>query len=237
MLLNLIANYTEGNNMRKIHELDLVDTPREKLLQKGVKSLKDYELLAILIGSGTKDKDVLKISREISKVYEDDFESMSLEKLTEIHGLGKVKASQLLCAIELSKRYIIKQNIKIEEAKDIYTLLDEYKNKQQEYFITITLDGANHVIEKRVISIGTVNQSLVHPREVFSPALCERATSIILAHNHPSGELSPSVEDINITQRLGESAKLLGIELLDHVIVSKNGYFSFNDEGLLQILS
>jgi len=133
----------------------------------------------------------------------------------------------------LSKRYIIKQNIQITKAEDIYILLDEYKNKQQEYFITITLDGANHVIEKRVISIGTINQSLVHPREVFAPALSDRATSIILAHNHPSGELSPSVEDINITRRLKESSKLLGIELLDHIIVSKNGYFSFKDEGLL----
>jgi len=219
--------------MKKINELNIVDKPREKLLQKGVKALKDYELLAILIGSGTKDKDVLKLSREISKLYEDDFENISIEKLTAIHGLGNVKASQLLCAIELSKRYIIKQNIQITKAEDIYILLDEYRNKQQEHFITITLDGANHVIEKRVISIGTINQSLVHPREVFSPALSDRATSIILAHNHPSGGLSPSVEDINITQRLRESAKLLGIELLDHVIVSKNGYFSFKDEDLL----
>jgi len=220
-------------DMKKINELNIVDKPREKLLQKGVKALKDYELLAILIGSGTKDKDVLKLSREISKLYEDDFENISIEKLTAIHGLGNVKASQLLCAIELSKRYIIKQNIQITKAEDIYILLDEYKNKQQEYFITITLDGANHVIEKRVISIGTINQSLVHPREVFSPALVSNATSIILAHNHPSGELSPSIEDINITRRLKESSKLLGIELLDHVIISKYGYFSFKDEGLL----
>ncbi len=219
--------------MKKINELNIVDKPREKLLKKGVKALKDYELLAILIGSGTKDKDVLKLSREISKLYEDDFENISIQKLTSIHGLGKVKASQLLCSIELSKRYIIKHNIKVAEAKDIYTLLHEYKNKQQEYFITITLDGANHVIEKRVISIGTINQSLVHPREVFSSALLDRATSIILAHNHPSGVLQPSVEDINITKRLRDSAKLLGIELLDHIILSKNGYLSFKDEGLL----
>jgi len=219
--------------MKNISDLKSVDKPREKLLKKGVKALKDYELLAILIGSGTKGKDVLKLSREIIKLYEVDFENINMEKLTAIHGLGPVKSSQLLCAIELSKRYVVKQNIQITKAEDIYTLLHEYKNKQQEYFITITLDGANHIIEKRVISIGTINQSLVHPREVFSPALVSNATSIILAHNHPSGVLTPSYEDVSVTKRLGESAKLLGIELLDHVIISKNGYLSFKDEGLL----
>lgn len=216
--------------MKTINELEKIDKPRERLLQKGVKSLKEYELLAILLGSGTKDKDVLKLSREIIKLFESNFENMTLEKLTSIHGLGAVKASQILCAIELSKRYIIKQNIKITKAQDIYALLHEYKNKQQEYFITLTLDGANHLIQKRVISIGTLNQSLVHPREVFSDAIRERAASIIIAHNHPSGELKASKEDIIITKRLHESARLLGIELLDHIIFSKDGFMSFKEE-------
>ncbi len=133
----------------------------------------------------------------------------------------------------MSKRYIIKQNIKITKADDIYALLHEYKNKQQEYFLTLTLDGANHLIEKRVISIGTLNQSLVHPREVFSDAIRERAASIIIAHNHPSGQLKASHEDITITKRLNESAKLLGIELLDHIIFTRDGFMSFKEEDLL----
>ncbi len=219
--------------MKSISELESFDKPREKLTKKGAAALKEYELLAILLGSGTKDKDILQLSREIVKLFDDDFENMSLEKLTAIHGLGLAKASQILSAIELSKRYLIKQNKKITSADDIYTELTEYKNKKQEYFLVFTLDGANHIIEKRVVFIGTLNHSLVHPREVFADALTDRAASIILAHNHPSGELNASSEDILITKRLQESAKLLGIELLDHIIISKNGYLSMRDEELL----
>ncbi len=218
--------------MKTIDELDNFDKPREKLIKKGVKALKDYELLAIVLGSGTKDKDVLKLSREIIKLFEDDFENISLEKLTSIHGLGLAKSSQILSAIELSKRYLIKQNKKIRDADDIYNELLEYKNKKQEYFIVITLDGANHIIEKRVVSIGILNRSLVHPREVFADAISDRAASIVIAHNHPSGLLEASNEDILITKRLQESSKLLGIELLDHIIISKNGYLSMKDEEL-----
>ncbi len=219
--------------MKTIDELNNFDKPREKLIKKGVKALKDYELLAIVLGSGTKDKDVLKLSREIIKLFEDDFENISLEKLTSIHGLGLAKSSQILSAIELSKRYLIKQNKKIRDADDIYNELLEYKNKKQEYFIVITLDGANHIIEKRVVSIGILNRSLVHPREVFADAISDRAASIVIAHNHPSGLLEASNEDILITKRLQESSKLLGIELLDHIIISKNGYLSMKDEELL----
>ncbi len=219
--------------MKTIDELDNFDKPREKLVKKGVASLKDYELLAIVLGSGTKDKDVLKLSREIIKLFEDDFENLSLEKLTAIHGLGQAKSAQILSAIELSKRHLIKQNKKITNAQDIYHELQEYKAKKQEYFIVITLDGANHIIEKRVVFIGTLNHSLVHPREVFADALTDRAASIILAHNHPSGSLEPSTQDILITKRLNESAKLLGIDILDHIIISKNGYFSMKEEELL----
>jgi DNA repair protein RadC len=219
--------------MKTISELDSVDKPREKLIKKGVESLKDYELLAILLGSGTKDKDVLKLSREIIKLFEDDFETISLEKLTSIHGLGLAKSSQILSAIELSKRYLIKQNKKVNSAGDVFDELQEYKNKQQEYFLTITLDGANHIIQTRVVSIGTLNRSLIHPREVFADAITDRCASIIIAHNHPSGLLEASQEDIMITLRLQESAKLLGIELLDHIIISKNGYISMKDLELL----
>jgi len=219
--------------MKTISELNDFDKPREKLTKKGVQSLKDYELLAILLGSGTKDKDVLKLSREIVKLFEDDFETINLDKLTSIHGLGIAKASQILSAIELSKRYLIKQNKKVTSSQDIYDELQEYKTKQQEYYLTITLDGANHIIQTRIISIGTLNRSLVHPREVFADAISDRAASIIIAHNHPSGLLEASQEDIHVTKRLQESAKLLGIELLDHLIISKNGYLSMRDLELL----
>ena len=219
--------------MRTINQLESMDKPREKLLKKGVKVLKDYELMAILLGTGTKGKDVIKLSREIVKLFEDDFSSLSLEKLLNIHGLGNTKASQLLSAIELSSRYLIKNNKKISNAQEVYEELNQYRDKQQEYFLTLYLDGANHLIETKIITIGTLNQSLVHPREVFSYALEKRCASIIVAHNHPSGVLTPSKEDINVTKRLQESAKILGIELLDHVIFTKDDFLSLRDEGMM----
>ena len=219
--------------MKRISELNSIDKPREKLTNKGVKSLKNFELLAILLGSGTKDKDVLKLSREIIKLFEDDFENITLDKLISIYGLGQAKASQILSAVELSKRYLIKQNKKITCAEDIYDELQEYKNKKQEYFIVITIDGASHIIEKRVVFIGTLNRSLIHPREIFADALTDRAAAIIIAHNHPSGQLEASLEDIAVTKRVKESAKLLGIDLIDHIIFTNIEYLSLRDEGLL----
>ncbi len=219
--------------MTKINQLYKDDKPREKLARKGVQALKDYELLAILLGSGTKEKDVFALSKQIVKLFEEDFEALTLEKLQNIHGLGPAKASQVLSAIELSRRYLIKQNKRITFAKDVYEELTAYTRKKQEHFLTLTLDGASHVIEKRVVFIGTLNQSLVHPREVFADAVTDRAAGIIIAHNHPSGQLHPSDADRNITRRLKEAGDLMGIELLDHLIISKEGYFSFRDEGLL----
>ena len=220
--------------MNMIQKLDNIDKPREVLLKKGANALKDYELMAVLIGTGVKGKDVISLSKEIVKVIKKDFDSLTIEKLLSIHGLGQAKASQILSAIELSKRYLIEnQSIKISSAKDVYEQLIEYKNKQQEYFIALYLDGANHLIEKKIITIGILNQSLVHPREVFSYAVEKRCASIIVAHNHPSGVLEPSSEDISVTKRLHSSAKILGIELLDHVVFTKSGFYSFQEEGLL----
>ncbi len=219
--------------MRTINQLHNNDKPREKLIKKGAKALKDYELVAILLGTGVKGKDVIKLSKEIVKLFQDDFTSLTFEKLLQIHGLGTAKASQLISAIELSKRYLIKQNKKITSASDVYEELKEYVAKQQEYFLCLYLDGANHLCETRVITIGTLNQSLVHPREVFAPAVENRCASIIVAHNHPSGVLEPSGEDLLVTKRLKESGKLLGIELLDHVILCKDGYLSMKDDDLL----
>ena len=122
---------------------------------------------------------------------------------------------------------------RITSAQDVYSLLHAYSTKDKEYFLTVTLDGQSKVIEKRVIHIGTLNQSLVHPREVFRPAIQDNAAGIIIAHNHPSGTLEASRADSQITQRLKEVSKLVGIELLDHVILSKEGYYSFSEEGLL----
>ena len=219
--------------MKSITQLENIDKPREKLIKKGANALKDYELLAILLGSGVQGKDVISLSNEIIKLFEDDFENLNLEKLLSIHGLGLAKASQILSSIELSRRYLIKQNKKITSANDVYEALKEYHNKKQEYFLALYLDGANHLIQTKIITIGILNQSLVHPREVFSYAIEKRCASIIVAHNHPSGILEASSEDINVTKRLKESGKILGIELLDHLIITNDGFVSLKEEGVL----
>ena len=143
----------------------------------------------------------------------------------------KYSMTQLLLMVkEEAQRQTIDR---ITSAQNVYTLLHEYSTKEKEHFLLITLDGASQVIAKRVIHIGTLNQSLVHPREIFKPAITDGAAGIIISHNHPSGTLEASRADIQITQRLKEVAKLVGIELLDHVIISSNGYYSFSEDGLL----
>ncbi len=217
-------------SMKALHKHD---KPREKLAKKGAEALKNDELLAILLGSGIQGKDVRKLAKEIVSMMDSDFDNLTLDKLCDIHGLGLAKASQLLASIELSKRYLVKSNKRITSAQDVYDELKTFSSKTQEHFLTITLDGASHIINTRTVFIGTLNQSLVHPREVFADAIADRAAGIIIAHNHPSGTLEASRADIQITQRLKEVSKLVGIELLDHVILAKGGFYSFSDEGLL----
>ena len=219
--------------MTALRDLHKDDKPREKLVAKGVQALKNDELLAILLGSGVQGKDVRKLAKEIVAMMDEGFDELTLRKLCDIHGLGLAKASQILASIELSKRYLIKSNKRITSAQDVYDELKSFSTKSQEHFLTITLDGASHIINTRTVFIGTLNQSLVHPREVFADAIADRAAGIIIAHNHPSGTLEASRADIGITQRLKEVSKLVGIELLDHVILAKGGFYSFSDEGLL----
>jgi len=219
--------------MTALKDLHKHDKPREKLVAKGVQALKNEELLAVLLGSGVQGKDVRKLAKEIIALMDEGLDRLTLERLCTIHGLGTAKASQILAALELSKRYLIRTNKRITDAADVYRELAKYADRAQEYFLTITLDGASHIIQTRTVFIGTLNQSLVHPREVFADAIADRAAGIIIAHNHPSGTLEPSRADMQITQRLKEVAKLVGIELLDHVILTKEGYYSFSDEGVL----
>ena len=219
--------------MKRIDQLYEKDRPREKLKSKGPAALKNHELIAVLLGSGTKEQDVIKLSKSVEKMLQSDFENLALEKLTAIHGLGPAKAMQILAAIELSRRYLIRQNIKIVCAEDVWHHLRSYTDKKQEYFLTITLDGAGHIIETRVVTIGTLNQTLVHPREIFAGAVTDRAAGIVIAHNHPSGQCFPSAEDRRITHRIKEASQIMGIELIDHVIVAKEGWYSFVEEGEL----
>ncbi len=220
--------------MKKIKNIPKFDRPREKLQKKGVKALSNLELMAAILGKGVKGRDVFQVAKDVLKVAENNFDNLTVERLEKIDGIGLAKACQILSAIELSKRLLIKDQVKIKDAGDVVKLVEELKERKQEYFLTLTLDGASNLIQKRTVFIGTLNQSLVHPREVFADAITDRAAAIIFVHNHPSGNLTPSKEDKLITERLIKVGNIVGINVLDHIIISKNGHFSFKAEGILE---
>jgi DNA repair protein RadC len=207
----------------KIAELKKEDRPREKLKAKGPVALSDFELLQALIGSGNKQSGVSTIARASQKLLQNHGANITYEQLEQVTGLGAAKITELLAAIELSKRYLLdsEQPI-IDSPEKAVEQLEDIRNKKQEYFVVMTLDGANRLIAKRVITIGTLTSSLVHPREVFADAITDRAASIIVAHNHPSGDLVPSQEDKSISDSMVEAGNILGIEVLDHIIIGRN---------------
>lgn len=220
--------------MKQIKSIPEFDRPREKMEKKGARALSDLELLAVLLGSGIQGKDVFAVARDILKLAQGDFNNINLEKLRDIEGVGLAKACQIMAAIEFSKRFLVKEGIKVKNIEDVIKLVEELRAKKQEYFLSLTLDGASYLIQKRTVFIGTLNHSIVHPREVFADAISDRAAGIIFVHNHPSGNIDPSKEDIAITNRLLEVGKMVGIEVIDHIIVGKDGCFSFQAEGMLK---
>lgn len=194
--------------------------PREKLQAKGVEALSDYELLMAIIGSGNAQADVTKIARDVLKILRRDH-TLTMEALGHVKGLGSAKISELVASYELASRYLLDSDQPIIDSPEkAVEQLTDIRDKKQEYFVCLTLDGANRLIAKRIITVGTLTSSLVHPREVFADAITDRAASIIVAHNHPSGSLTPSQADNDITLRLKESAKLLGINFIDHIIIT-----------------
>lgn len=201
--------------------------PREKLQAKGPQALSDLELLMAIIGSGSSSADVGKLAREVRKVIQGKGSDTSYDDLVAIKGLGSAKATLIIASRELWLRQAKMFDAPvIDSPAKVVELLADIRDKKQEYFVCITLDGANRLIEKRTITIGTLTASLVHPREVFADAISDRAASIIVAHNHPSGNLHPSDADRAVTERLREAGELLGISLTDHIIVTKDSFAS-----------
>ena len=219
--------------MKKLADIPDVDKPREKMATRGVQALSSHELLMVLLGSGLPGRDVSALATDILKVIEKEKENITLEKLTKIPGIGKAKAGQILSAFELAKRYLIKEEKKIRNTEDILALVQDIRDKKQEYFLTITLTGASALIEKREVFKGTVDYSMVHPREIFADAISDRAAGIIFVHNHPADDAQPSEADIKLTKQLCDAAKLMGIQVIDHIIVTKHKYYSFQSEGML----
>jgi len=219
--------------LKSIKNIPEFDRPREKMVSKGVKSLSNEELLMVILGRGMKGRDVRVLAKEILKEVEKAPDKINLENLKNIQGIGLAKGAQILASFEFAKRYLIKEGVKIRNTDDALKQVSDIRNKSQEHFITLTLNGASTLIEKRTVFIGTVNKSIVHPREIFADAISDRASGIIFVHNHPMDDPKPSKEDIAITKRLCEVAKIVGIQVIDHIIVSKDDYFSFQAEGLL----
>ena len=219
--------------MKKLINIPIFDRPREKLVQKAVTALSSHELLMVILGRGMKGRDVAVQASDILKLIETEKEGITLEKLKQIQGIGVAKAGQILAAFELAKRYLIKESKKIRNTDDILALVADLRDKKQEHFITITLTGASTLIEKREVFKGTINFSVVHPREIFADALADRAAGIIFVHNHPADDAQPSEVDIKLTKQLCDAAKLMGIQVVDHIIITKDSYYSFQSEGLL----
>ncbi len=201
--------------------------PREKLQTRGPEALSDYELLMAIIGSGTQYADVTKLAREVQKLLKEKGSELAYEDLLNVKSLGPAKATNIMAGYELWRRqFEVPDRPIIDSPEKAVEQLSDIRDKKQEYFVCLTLDGANRLIAKRIITIGTLTSSLVHPREVFADAITDRAASIIVAHNHPSGTLTASSADSEVTQRLEEAGVLLGIKLADHLIVSSSGHLS-----------
>lgn len=233
-------NAVEFERKYTIKELPVSERPREKLVNYGVKSLSNTELIALIIRTGHRDDTALDVAQRILSLDEkglSHLSNISLVELTKIKGIGACKASQILASIEIGKRinrWSAEEKIKVTSPEVLVNLVsDKMRFLNKEHFDIAILDTKNQILAIENISIGTLNASIVHPRDVFYAAINRSANSIILIHNHPSGDPYPSSEDINITQRLVEAGDLIGIKVLDHIIIGDNRHVSFKEKNLI----
>jgi len=220
-----------SRSKHRIVDLAPIDRPREKLLSKGAEALSDVELLSVLLGSGTRRIGVLDLSAKILRAFEGRLDRANVESLLAIRGIGRAKACQIAAAFELARRHLRKGHNVVSRAEDAVPYLQGIRGRMQEHFVCLSLNGANEVLETRVVTVGLLDTNQVHPREVFADPIADRAAAILVAHNHPSGTLEPSPEDVALTKRLARAGELLGIRLLDHVIVTTDGFVSLRELG------
>jgi DNA repair protein RadC len=218
---------------KRIHQIPLADRPREKMQARGAQALSDFELLEVFIGNGSASADVGYIARQLHKVLDKYGTELRFEQLTAIKGVNVAIASKIISALELTRRHLIRDNMPLRSQQDILARLSDIRTKQQEYFVVLTLDGGQRLIAQRTITIGTLDAVLAHPREVYADAIVDRAAGVIVAHNHPSGDSRPSQKDITLTQQLVAAGQLLGIELRDHIIVTRTEQFSCRQHHML----
>jgi DNA repair protein RadC len=212
-----IHPYLSGlQTMKTIKDMPKHSRPREKLREKGVSALTDEELVTAILGMGTAGLDVRTIARQVASLIREHKGTLTLDHLQAVPGMGLAKAAQVLSAFELARRCLLKDSVKITVAQDVLPLVADIAGRQQEHFVCISLNGANEVIEKRVVTIGLLDKSPVQPREVFADAIADRAAALIFAHNHPSGDLQPSEADRHTHDQLSKAAEILGLRVLDH---------------------
>lgn len=208
-----------------------VDRPREKLHSKGPAALSDAELLCALLGTGTRSASVLDLAVRVLDSVNGCLAGADVSNLLKIPGIGQAKACQITAAIELGRRHLSTHRSAIREAQDVLPYLEAIRREKQEHFVCISLNGAHEVLATRVVTVGLLDSNQVHPREVFADPITDRAAAILCAHNHPSGTLQASPEDLAITRRLADAGTLLGIRLLDHLIVTADGFLSLRESG------
>jgi len=218
-----------------MRDMPRVERPREKMMRYGPEKLADDELLAIVLRTGTRERGVLDLAGDLLKKFGGrEISKAGFAELRAADGLGPARACEVLAVFELGRRFLGGKKTGIYlKPRDIWEELRDIREQKKEHFVVFYLDTRNQEIKREIVSIGTLNYNLVHPREVFEPAVKNLAASVIVAHNHPSGCLEPSDEDLSLTKRLAQAGKLLGIEVLDHVIVTREGFMSFKQKGLL----
>ena len=219
----------QGN--QRILEMPVDERPREKLLAKGTVALSDLELMAILLGSGTQSCDVFSLSARILEILDSNGSKPNVSDLQKVAGIGPAKAAIVAAAIEFARRRIHPQGFKISNTTDVLSFIRHITANKQEHFVCISLNGANEIFAIRTVTIGLVDRVYVHPREVFADPITDRATAVILAHNHPSGDVTPSEEDKEVTRYMKTAGKFLGIQLLDHIIFSHKDHYSSLENG------
>lgn len=219
----------------KIKDMPIEERPRERLKMVGASNLTDKELLAIIIKTGTKNYNVNDIALEILKKYSlQELPEITISELKKINGIGEVKSLELMSVIELGKRIYLKQKTKLKKLTNAKQIWHDtrylFVNKKQELFYCLYFNNQQELLERKLLFMGTINKSLTHPREIFKEAYRLSASSIVCIHNHPSGNLTPSKEDINFTESLMKIGKLQGIPILDHIIVNDESYYSFYEQ-------
>lgn len=210
--------------------------PREKMLKYGPRALTNTELLAVVLGNGVEGENVLQVAEDLMRRHGTEaLPGLTLEGWRTTRGIGTVKACQMTAAFELARRILVRPEaeFRVSSPREAYELVRDLKRARKEHLVALYLDAQNHLIQRETISIGALNTTRTHPREILQPAILHSALAFVLVHNHPSGSLEPSRDDLDFTRSIARAAELIGVGLTDHLIVSPRGYLSLKERGVL----